>query len=77
MKITIYVSDFCGPHRFPFEIEDKYAPLIQWIEENPDKDYADDEEIQSLWDDFYFDYVECAPWGKDFYTPNDVMFAQT
>lgn len=62
MKILV---DIPQPVRQPYEIDDRYAPLIQWIEENPDDlpEFAEDKNIQKLWENFFDQYLDS--WHSD------------
>ena len=71
--------DVPRPVREPFEIDDRYAPLIKFFEENPDLswDEADNgEEIERLYEDFCEQYVNYAQFGTKFYTKDGVLFAE-
>jgi hypothetical protein len=62
MKI---LADISQPIRQPYEIDNKYTSLIQWIEKNPDDSpaFAEDEKIQELWGNFFDQYLDS--WHSD------------
>lgn len=78
MKI---LADIPQPVRQPYEIDDKYALLIQWIEKNPNVSpaFAEDEKIQKLWGNFFDQYLDS--WHSDSkiltcYTPNGTFIGE-